>query len=119
MLNRNSRKFLSFLRKSTPDDAGRVYTYDWIEKNYSQPIEAVFATVRYLNKLGYLDIAETDSHIHYGVVLTETALHPYEFTWEEVKSFLIRSILVPIVVSVAASIITTVIALMLSGTIPL
>lgn len=50
MLNRNSKKFLRFLRKNSPDYADRVFTYSWIEENYPKQMEDVFATIRYLKK---------------------------------------------------------------------
>lgn len=107
MLNKNSKKFLRFLRNSTPDYAERVFTYDFIEENYPVKIEQVFATVRYLEKLGYLEIATAGkSQTHFGVVLTELALHPYEFTIVEIKSFLFRSILTPVIVSMATTLLT-------------
>ena len=105
MLNRNSNKFLKFLRNSTPDYDNRVFSYEFIEENYPLPIESVFATVRYLDKLGYIEIAKMNGR-SYGVILTELALHPYEFSIVNLKSFLLRSIFTPIVVSIITTLIT-------------
>ena len=52
MLNRNSKRFLKFLRRSTPDYDDRVISYEFIEENYDRSMQSVFATVRYLDKLG-------------------------------------------------------------------
>lgn len=111
MLNRNSRKFLRFLRNSKPDFDDRVYTYAFIEEHYAESIsmESVFATVRYLDKIGYLEIA-TANGISLGVVLTELSLHPYEFQIERIKNFLFKSILVPIIVSFVTTLITNLLA---------
>lgn len=111
MLNRNSRKFLRFLRNSKPDFDDRVYTYAFIEEHYAKSIsmESVFATVRYLDKIGYLEIA-TANGISLGVVLTELSLHPYEFQIERIKNFLFKSILVPIIVSFVTTLITNFLA---------
>lgn len=111
MLNRNSRKFLRFLRNSKPDFDDRVYTYAFIEEHYAKSIsmESVFATVRYLDKIGYLEIA-TANGISLGVVLTELSLHPYEFRIERIKNFLLKSILVPIIVSFVTTLITNLLA---------
>lgn len=107
MLNRNSKKFLKFLRKSSPNYEDRVYTYDWIEEHYSQELEPVFATVRYLEKEGYLDIAISQpSGVHFGVILTELALHPYEFDIVAIKAFLFKSIFTPIIVSFLTTVLT-------------
>ncbi len=107
MLNRHSKKFLNFLLKSSPDYADRVYTYTFIENNFNEPIESVFATVRYLEKLGYLEIATTShSGTHFGVVLTETALHYKEFSRILVKEFFFKSIFTPILVSAVTTLLT-------------
>lgn len=95
MLNRNSKRFLSFLRRSTPDYDNRVISYEFIEENYDCSIQSVFATVRYLEKLGYIEIAKMNGH-SFGVILTELALHPYEFSIAEIKDFLFRSVFTPV-----------------------
>ncbi|MCI8592669.1 MAG: hypothetical protein HFI88_10080 [Lachnospiraceae bacterium] len=105
MINRNSKRLLKFLRKSQPDYEDEVFTYDFIEENYPLPIEKVFPTIRFLEKNGYLIIA-TLNGVHFGVVLTELALHSHEFVAEEIKSFLFRSILTPIVVSFSTTVLT-------------
>lgn len=105
MLNRNSKRFLKFLRHSTPDFDDRVFTYEFIEENYSRPLESVFATARYLDKLGYIKIAKLNGH-SFGVILTELALHPYEFSIAKLKTFLFRSIFTPIIVSVITTLVT-------------
>lgn len=111
MLNRNSRKFLRFLRKSKPDFDDRIYTYAFIEEHYAKSIsmESVFATVRYLDKIGYLEVAKANG-ISLGIVLTELSLHPYEFQIERIKSFLFKSIVVPIIVSFITTLITNLLA---------
>lgn len=107
MLNRNSKRFLRFLRKNTPDYEGRVYTYDWIEEHYDQEIESVFATVRFLEEQRYLDIASYQPHdIHFGVILTELGMHPYEFDIVAIKSFLFKSIFTPVIVSFLTTVLT-------------
>lgn len=105
MLNRNSKRFLSFLRRSTPDYDNRVISYEFIEENYDCSIQSVFATVRYLEKLGYIEIAKMNGH-SFGVILTELALHPYEFSIAEIKDFLFRSVFTPVAVSIATTLIT-------------
>lgn len=105
MLNRNSKRFLKFLRHSTPDFDDRVFSYEFIEENYPLPLESVFATVRYLDKLGYVEIAKMNGH-SLGVVLTELALHPYEFSIAKINDFLFRSVFTPIIVSIVTTLIT-------------
>ena len=88
LLNKNSKKFLKYLRNTQPDFDDRVYTYAFIEKNYNVPIENIYAAARYLEKLGYLEIATSNGN-RFGVILTELSLHPYEFTYVQIKSFLL------------------------------
>lgn len=107
MLNRNSKRFLSFLRRNEPDYEDCVYTYDFIEDNYPVPLEQVYATVRYLEKYGYLITATRGpSKQRFGVILTEPSLHPYEFAFLQLRSFLFKSIFTPIAVSIITTLIT-------------
>ena len=99
MLNRNSKRFLKFLRHSAPDFDDRVFPYEFIEENYPLPLESVFATVR------YVEIAKMNGH-SFGVILTELALHPYEFSIAKIKDFLFRSVFTPIIVSIVTTLIT-------------
>lgn len=90
---------------SSPDYDNQVFSYEFIEENYPCPIESVFATVRYLDKLGYVEIAKING-LSFGVILTEQALHPYEFAIVRLKSFLLRSVFTPIAVSIVTTLIT-------------
>ena len=55
-----------------------------------------------LIKDGYLELLSD----HYSIALTYKGLHPYKIAWEDLKSFLVRSIAVPIVVSAITTVIT-------------
>ena len=81
-INRTSKRFLNFLLTSSPDFDGQVYTYEFIENNYDQPIERVSATIRFLKQRRYLDSAISNGN-NLGIVLTEQALsfsHPAFFS---------------------------------------
>lgn len=45
----------------------------------------------------------------YGYRLTHKGMHPYEVGWETLKSFLIKSILVPVVVAFLTAVLTTIV----------
>ncbi len=105
MLNRHSKKFIKYLRSTSPDFDNRVYSYAYLEENHPEPIESIFATVRYLSNEGYLEIAKMNGS-NFGVILTEKALHPYEFSWVHIKSFLLNSIITPISVSIITTLLT-------------
>lgn len=106
MLNRNSKKFIKFLRKHKPDYNDLVYTYDFIEENYPDKYEYVIITMRYLIKEGYLEVSTFGSGSELGVALTEKAMHPHDFTWLRIKKLIFESIIIPIVVSAATSLVT-------------
>ena len=58
--------------------------------------------IDYLIELGYLK----QGYNKYTFSLTHKGLHPYEVVWQEIKSFLLKSILVPVVVSTATTLLT-------------
>lgn len=72
-------------------------TYDYTK--YKGEINSV---IRQLVSDGYLTYTSDE----YSFALTQHGLHPYQFQWESFKSFLIRSIIVPIVVSLATTLLT-------------
>ena len=106
MLNRNSKKFLKFLRKHNPDYHDTVYTYDFIEHTYPGKYEHTLITIRYLTEEGFLKVSTFGAGSELGVVLTEKAMHPHEFTWEKAKKLIFESIFLPIVVSAVTSLVT-------------
>ncbi|WP_343247754.1 hypothetical protein [Diplocloster hominis] len=114
MINAHCRKFLKYLRTNSPDFEDRVFTYSYLEANYAEPIESVFAMARFLKKEGYIEVALNHGN-SFGVILTELGAHPHQFKWEIFKSFLLRSILAPIVISIITTLLTLWIKGLLSG----
>lgn len=84
-------------------DSGKKY-YDY--SKYSGEFHLILDE---LAKSGHLEFSGNDSFS-----LTYKGLHPYIMSWEAFKSFLIRSFFVPVVVSVATSLITLYITAKLS-----
>lgn len=76
------------------DDTEKTYNYS----KYKNEIESI---IKYLCEEGYLEYSINE----YRFTLTTKGLHPYRFQWESIKHFLLNSIIVPIVVSVATSLI--------------
>lgn len=106
------RKVLSGLRKlSGGSDAIMAFLgntnciclIDDMDKtfDYSKYIKEIESTIKHLVKEEYLEYSINEYHF----TLTTKGLHPYRFKWESLKSFLIKSIAVPIAVSVATSLI--------------
>ncbi len=81
------------------------------EKTYdcSKYAGELIGAIDYLVKTGYLEYGLN----HYYFYLTAKGVHPYSFAWETFKAFMIKSILVPIVVSLVTSLITVAISTML------
>ena len=49
MLNRNSKRFLKFLRHSMPDFDDRVFSYEFIEENYPLPLELFLQNLHFIH----------------------------------------------------------------------
>ena len=109
-MTKSCRKVLSGLRKLSGssdaimaflDNTTCICLIDDFDKtfDYSKYIKEIESTIRHLVKEEYLKYSINDYHF----TLTTKGLHPYHFKWETLKSFLLKSVAVPIVVSVATS----------------
>ncbi len=108
----NCKQILKNLRKlSSTTDTGLTFLgctnqialqndYDTFY-DYSKYKGEIHALISQLAKDGYIDY-KNDSDFK----LTALGMHPYQFQWETFKSFLIRSFLVPIIVSVITTLLT-------------
>lgn len=107
-MTKQCRYFLKCCKKLNEHD----FTYDLKRR-----------TIRNVHKLDggidirkYIDEADTAfdclaengylKRTQFGYDLTQKGLHPYQIIWDDIKSFLIKSIAVPIVVSAITSFIT-------------
>ena len=83
--------------------------------NYIKYRDEINGIIQSLEKDGYLayDDDPSDAHTaeHTKFHLTHRGLHPYQATYEQIRNFLLKSVLVP----VAVSIVTTLIALWLQA----
>ena len=95
----NTEDVLSFLEGTfficRFDDYSQTYDYT----KYKGEINGI---IKQLSFDGYLEYAYSETSFR----LTQRGLHPYRFQWESCKSFLFRSILVPILVSLATTLLT-------------
>ena len=66
-------------------------------KKYTDEIDSI---IDYLLENGFL------KRTHFGYALTQKGLHPNQMAWEDIKSFLVKSIAVPIIVSAITAFIT-------------
>lgn len=105
MINKHCKEFLSFLSEHEPDYDRGVYTYDWIEENYDEPIEDVYRMVRFLESEGYVKSATMNSDT-FGIVLEEKGKYYNQFYWEELKDSFLKSIFLPVFVALLTYIAT-------------
>lgn len=99
-ISENKSTALSYVYGET-----RICSYIGTEKKYYDysMYDGEFDTIiAELIKNGYLKHLSDSS----SIALTYKGLHPYKIAWEDLKSFLVRSIAVPIVVSAITTVIT-------------
>lgn len=98
-ISRNSEITLGFLEETTcicrEDDFDVVYDYF----TYRGEIHSI---INHLSEEGYL-ICEQNINFF---SLTQKGLHPYRFTWDAIKHFLLTSVLIPIIVAFITSLLT-------------
>lgn len=67
--------------------------------DYSKYAGEISSIIDWLSRDNYLEYGDSKSCF----ALTHKGLHPYRITWDSSKTFLFRSILVPIIVSIATT----------------
>lgn len=101
-LSQNSEDVLCFLGDKPyicrSDDFSQFYDYTPYQKE-------IFGIIRQLAEDGYLQYDFNEYHFS----ITQLGLHPYQFKWESIKSFLFTSVFIPVVVSIITTILTLII----------
>ena len=84
-------------------DTGHIFRADnhALNHKFESPGECA-AALELLQQRGYIEYIGNN----YFFCLTFKGLHPYEVRWEGIKAFLLKSILVPIFVSIVAATVT-------------
>lgn len=107
-LSSNTEDILVFLGNTycicRYDDTDKTYDY----AKYKGEINSV---IRQLIADGYLEYSFNEYHF----TLTQKGLHPHQFQWDNFKNFLWSSIVVPIFVSLATTLLTLLITMLLQG----
>lgn len=106
-LANNSDNSLSLLEPHTLICAtSNLYTgYDYTE--YKNEIHSILRQLAEDKYIAYINNSD--------FILTQRGLHPYRFQWEAIKTFLLKSILVPIGVSFVTTLATLLLQWLLSG----
>lgn len=77
-------------------------TDQYVTYNYVKYANEIRSIIDHLVLTGYLKYGSNESFLY----LTHKGLHPYGVKWDEIKSFLIKSVLVPIGVSFVTALLT-------------
>ncbi len=85
---------------------------DSIRYDYTKYKNEIKGIIKQLVLDGYLNY-DSNSNVNY-FTLTHKGLHPYQFQWAIFKSFLIKSILVPAVVSFVTTLCTLILQWLLT-----
>lgn len=96
-INKTSKKILDLLISSEPTIQGKAYDYyEILAKSGLKEIEYV-EDLKYLSEINA--IAFENGRINY-FRLTALGRNYREFDWKDIKEFILKSILVPIIVSI-------------------
>lgn len=110
MLNKHSKQFLKFLRRSATHFENGVVLYAYIYDHRKESIYDIYTVLKHLENQSYIRRSYLGKS-PVGVALTELGKHPHQFTIEKVKKLLMKDVIVPI----GVSIVTTLITLWLTG----
>ncbi len=86
---------------------------DVLSSQLNLPTEDVRANIRYLHDNGYIDYQKTKTGHTLTFSLSHKGLKYKDFKIEAIKDFLLKSVVVPIFVSIITALVTTGITLML------
>lgn len=110
MLDSLSKKILKYMQTHSDNPSQRYYDFDEdleeIATAVSSDKESVRTAVRYLEENGYIKYIHTKHGTTIGFYLDHKGLRLDEFNRLETLSFLKRSVITPIIVSVLTSILT-------------
>lgn len=98
-LSGNSGSTMGYLGQSTEIV---LIENDSVTFNYSRWKNEIESIIRELIRQGYLEQDFNEYHFH----LTHKGLHPYQVVLDDLKIFLLKSVVVPIVISAATTLIT-------------
>lgn len=109
-MTKQCRKVLKELRKISNSTNDELYFVDgkthicapYNRKqfyDYSAYKGEISSIIDWLSRDNYLEYSDNK----YSFTLTHKGLHPYHITWDSLKTFLFRSIIIPIVVSIVTT----------------
>ena len=107
-MDKNSKQMLKYLtdKKCNPDG---YMLFDDFYENYEEfsglEEHETMACMRYLVDNGYISYCQNQDESNVGFELEHKAYHKKYFQWVSVKRFLIKSVLIPIAVSILTTLV--------------
>lgn len=104
LLDRTSRNVLKFLTSNTPNMEDYLFTADFVAQNCGLSVQEVYSCVRFLSQKDLVRIVEIDyptvtGKAVWGFDPTHKAFHYLEFEVLDIVETILKSVLLPIVVS--------------------
>lgn len=109
-MDRDTRKVLNHMLKTAPGKSGYClfdHFYDSCVESTGLTEHRVMASVRQLHAAGFIRYTPDQLGRNIGFELEIKAYHRIHYNWEQVRSFLSKSILVPIAVTLLTNLIAS------------
>ena len=108
-MDRDSRAMLSFIKSDPVCQNGFCLFsdfYDAFEAKTGIDEHRAMACIRFLESSGYIAYCQNQLGQNVGFEFEHKTYHQAYFTFSSIRSFLIKSVLIPIAVSAATSLLT-------------
>lgn len=109
-MDRDTKKVLKHMLDTTPGKSGHclfVHFYDSCVSSTGLSEHRVMASVRQLKSDGYIRYSQNQQGRNIGFELENKAYHRIHYGWEQLRSFLFKSVLVPIAVTLLTNLIAS------------
>lgn len=109
-MDRCTKKVLSYMLKTNPGKTGHcmfVHFYDECVEATGLTEHQVMASVRQLESDGYIQYVPNQHGDVLGFEFQNKAYHRFHYNWVSVRSFLFKSVLVPIAVTLLTNLIAS------------
>lgn len=107
-MDRCTKRVLKYMLKTNPGKAGHcmfIYFYDACVEATGLTEHQIMASIRQLHSDGYIAYVPDQRGVDVGFEFENKAYHRFHYKWEDVRSFLFKSVLVPVAVSLVTNLI--------------
>lgn len=107
MLDKESVNLLKVMQAAPGDVSDNIFSYELLERLTGMQHQDVVICAKYLQEQGFVKYSHYEpGHLIAGVHLTQVGKHYSEYRLLQRRDFWLRSVIVPIVCSVAAALLT-------------